>query len=83
MRRQPYTECKLYVDGIPQLAAGDYLRTPGGSAYCVVELKQSRTRPQRRNLRCLRWPPSEIPTDVRVFELHWYPRRKKAGRRLH
>lgn len=82
MRRQPYTECKLYVDGIPLLAAGDFLRTSGGSAYCVVELMASRSRPHRRNLRCLRWPPDEIPADAKVFELHWYPRGKKQARRL-
>jgi hypothetical protein len=81
MKRQPYTECKLYVDGIPQLKEGDYLRTPGGSAYCVLGLRPSRSRPYRRNLRCLRWPLDQIPADATVFELHWYTRRKKPARR--
>jgi len=81
MRRQPYTECKLYVDGIPQLAVGDYLRTTG-SGYLVTEIRQSPRRPTRRNLRCLRWPPAEIPADATVHELHWYARRKKPARRL-
>ncbi|WP_293763644.1 hypothetical protein [Stenotrophomonas sp.] len=82
MRRQPYTECKLYVDGIPQLKVGDYLCTPGGSAYCVTEIRQSKARPYRRNLRVLRWPTTEIPADATVHMLYWYPRRKKAARRL-
>ena len=82
MPRQPYTECKLYVDGIPQLQVGQYLRTPGGSAYCVTEIRQSPSRPMRRNLRCLRWPVSEIPADAKVWDLHWYARRKKQSRRL-
>lgn len=82
MRRQPYTDCKLYVDGIPQLQPGEYLRTPSGSAYLVTEIRQSRTRATRRNLRCLRWPLGEIPADATVHELHWYPRRRRAVRRL-
>lgn len=80
--RQPYTECRIYVDGIPQLEVGHYLRTPGGSGYLVTELRPNRRRPYRRNLRCVRWPVDEIPADATVFELHWYPRRKKPGRRL-
>lgn len=82
MRRPPYTECKLYVDGIPQLQVGQYLRTPGGSAYCVTEIRPSRARPYRRNLRVLRWPVDDIPADATVYELHWYKRTRKAARRL-
>lgn len=77
MKRAPYTDCGLYVDGIPQLQVGDYLRTPAGSAYCVTQIRQHRTRPARRNLRCLRWPADEIPEDARVFALHWYPRARR------
>lgn len=82
MRREPYTECGLYVDGFPKLKVGDYLRTRGGSAYCVTAMRQNRNRPARRNLRCLRWPVAEIPTDATVYELHWYPRNRKPARRL-
>lgn len=80
--RQPYTECKLYVDGIPQLQPGHYLRTRGGSGYYVAEMRQSPTRPRRRNLRCIRTPVADIPTGAIVHELVWYPRAKKRGRRL-
>lgn len=82
MNRAPYTECKLYVDGIPQLEVGQYLRTPGGSGYFVTAIRQSPSRPQRRNLRCLRWPPKEIPADAVVHELHWYRRTPKRERRI-
>lgn len=80
MKRQPFTECGLYVDGIPALQVGDYLRTPGGSGYLVTQLRQNRARPMRRNLRCLRWPVADIPADATVHELHWYPRGRKSRR---
>src|ERR1700741_836643 len=80
MRRQPYTECSIYVDGIPQLEVGHYLRTPGGSGYLVTSLRQNRKRTYRRTLRCLRWPVAEIPVEAVVHDLHWYPRRKKPAR---
>lgn len=81
-RRQPYTECRIYVDGIPELKVGDYLRTPAGSGYLVTELRQNRRREYRRHLRCVRWPAVDIPEDAVVFELHWYARAKRAARRL-
>lgn len=82
LRRAPYTECKLYVDGIHDLEVGHYLRTPGGSGYFVSEVKQSPTRPARRNLRCLRWPIAEIPPKAIVHDLYWYPRTKKPARTI-
>lgn len=78
MKRAPYTECRLYVDGIPDLVEGHYLRTPGGSAYWVTSIAASRSRPMRRNLRCLRWPVEEIPESAVVHTMHWYPRRRKG-----
>lgn len=81
-RRAPYTPCRIYVDGIPELKVGDYLRTPGGSAYLVQEMRQNQNRPERRHLTCLRWPPAEIPDDAVIYELHWYQRGKRAARRL-
>ena len=80
--REPYTECKLYVDGFPKLKVGDYLRTPGGSAYLVQRLTPSRVWPQRRNLSCLRWPLEEIPANACVYELHWYKRPKRRPKTL-
>lgn len=79
--RTPYTECRLYVDGIPSLRVGDYITTPAGSAYLVTELKPSRSRPLRRNLRCLRWPIGEIPADARTHEIRWYRRDRTRNRR--
>lgn len=76
--RQPYTECRLTVDGIPTLAPGEYLVTVGrrgyGSAYLVLDIRPSPTRPQRRYLLCQRWPLAEIPDGAIVNELHWYSR---------
>lgn len=80
--RAPYTECGLYVDGIPELTVGDYLRTPAGSGYLVTEVRQNSRRANRRHLRCVRWPVADIPDDATVFELHWYPRKGRRTRRL-
>lgn len=79
--RKPYTECQLFVDGIPGLQVGDYLRTRGGSGYLVTHLRQNRRRPARRHLRCLRWPVAEIPADAKVYDLHWYSRSRASRRR--
>lgn len=77
MRREPYTPCKLYIDADRPIAVGQYLRTAGGSAYLIQGVKQHRTRPQRRNLECVRWPVAEIPADATVIELRWHPRSKR------
>jgi hypothetical protein len=74
LRRTPYSPCKLYYDGARDLRAGDYLKTPGGSAYLVQALRVNRKRPYRRHLDCLRWPIDEIPVDARVHPLFWYKR---------
>lgn len=73
-RRLPYTPCKLYYDGARDLKAGDYLRTPAGSAYLVQTIRQNRNRPQRKHLGCLRWPGNEIPDGAKVHPLFWYSR---------
>lgn len=81
--RAPYTECRLYVDGIPDLVPGDYLVTHGkrgyGSAYLVLDIRPSRVRSARRNLLCQRWPLAEIPAGADFHELRWYPR-SRGGR---
>jgi hypothetical protein len=77
MMRKPYTPCHLYVDGIPDLRAGDYLTTDGGSAYLVQALRVDKKRPQRRHLDCVRWPIAEIPEDARRHKFYWYPRLHK------
>lgn len=81
--RTPYTPCKLFIDGAPTLAAGDYLRTRAGSAYLVQAVRQNRNRPQRRHLQCLRWPLKEVPPAATIHMLFWYPRKARAGRPLH
>jgi hypothetical protein len=75
--RLPYTPCKLYYDGARDLQAGDYLRTPAGSAYLVQSIRQNGRRPHRKHLGCLRWPAAEIPTGSRVHPLYWYPRKAR------
>jgi len=82
MRGVPYSQARLWIDGVPTLQIGEYLRTPAGSAYFVTHVTPHRTRPDRRNLRVLRWPADEIPVDAVVHSLHWYPRRAKRARRL-
>lgn len=79
MARTPYTPCKLFIDGAPSLAVGDYLKTPAGSAYLVQALRQNRNRPERRHLQCLRWPLDAIPKAAAVHMLHWYRRDKRHG----
>jgi hypothetical protein len=82
VRGTPYTPCKLFIDGLPTLAVGDYITTQGGSGYCVTAIRPSRLRPYRRYLQCLRWPVAEIPAESTVHTLHWYKRTPKAKRRL-
>lgn len=79
---RPYTPCKLFYDGWAELAVGDYLRTPAGSAYLVQSVRVNRNRPYRRHLECVRWPVAEIPKDATVHPLHWYLRVKKRRRTL-
>jgi hypothetical protein len=74
--------CKLYVDGIPTLAVGDYLRTSGGSCYLVAVMRPNRNRPARRHLTCIRSDPTKIEPDAKVHLLHWYKRQKRAPNTL-
>jgi hypothetical protein len=77
--RQPFTPCRLYVDGIFALDAGHYLRTPAGSAYLVQGIRQNGRRPFRRHLQCVRWPLAEIPEGATVHEMRWYKRERRRG----
>jgi hypothetical protein len=77
--RPPYSEVRLYVDGIFALDVGHYLRTRGGSAYLVQAIRRSPSRPHRRYLTCLRWPVAEIPVDAKVWMLNWYRRKRRRG----
>ena len=72
--RQPYTPCKLYVDGAEGIRVGDFITTTAGSAYLVQTLRVSRTRPERKHMTCLRWPIAEVPPDARCYQLTWYGR---------
>lgn len=73
-RKQPYTPCKLYVDGAEGIQVGDYITTAAGSAYLVQTLRASRTKPQRKHMNCLRWPIDLIPDDAKRYQLTWYAR---------
>lgn len=73
-RGQPYTPCKLYIDGAGDLSAGDYILTSGGSAYLVQATRPSPSKPERLYLDCLRWPPDQIPEDARCYQLNRYRR---------
>jgi hypothetical protein len=42
--KKPYTPCKLFIDGLPALDVGDYLRTSAGSAYLVQSIRQNRNK---------------------------------------
>ena len=72
--RQPYTPCKLYVDGADGIDVGDFITTAAGSAYLVQTLRVSRTRPERKHMACLRWPIDLIPDDAKRYQLTWYRR---------
>lgn len=73
-RRQPYTPCKLYIDGADGLSVGDFITTAAGSAYLVQAVRLSTTRPERKHLQCLRWPIEDIPVDARRYQMNWYRR---------
>lgn len=73
-RREPFTPCKLYIDGASGLGPGDYIVTSGGSVYLVQHTRQSPSRPDRLYLACLRWPPQQIPADAKCYQLNWYRR---------
>lgn len=72
-RKQPYTPCKLYVDGADGIAVGDFIVTTR-SAYLVQTLRVNRNRPERKHMDCLRWPMSAVPADARCFTMTWYKR---------
>ena len=72
--RQPYTPCKLYVDGAEGIAVGDFITTAAGSAYLVQTLRVGRARPERKYMTCLRWPIDLIPDDAKCYRLNWYRR---------
>jgi len=74
MSKQPYTLCKLYVDGAEGLTVGDFIVTSGGSAYLVQAARRSPKRPERVHTQCLRWPIDLIPDDATRFHMTWYRR---------
>lgn len=73
-RRQPFTSCKLYIDGADGLSIGDYIVTSGGSAYLVQSTRRSPSKPERLYLKCLRWIPDQIPIGAKCYKLNWYRR---------
>jgi hypothetical protein len=81
MRREPFTPVKLFYDG-RDVQVGDYLRSNGGSVYHIDGVSQSPSRPQRRYLKCTRWPPDQVPEGATVHPIVWYPRKAKRRSRL-
>jgi hypothetical protein len=79
VKREPFTTVKLFYDG-RTVKVGDYLRSNGGSVYHIDEVSQSPSRPERRYLKCRRWPPDQVPADGVVHPLFWYERKKRARR---
>lgn len=73
------SSCMLYVDGLPALAVGHYLRTDGGSVYEVIGIRPSPGIKGRRYLRCIRTAPADVPSEARVWTLHWYRRKNKGN----
>ena len=83
MRTKPaFTPCKLFYDGGARLELGDYLRTPGGSAYLIQIVRPNGNRTYRRHLDCVRWPIDEIPENAVIHPLHWYARKRRLAKRL-
>ena len=74
MPKQPYTPCKLFVDGAEGVDVGDYIITSGGSAYLVQTARRSHKRPERVHMHCLRWPIDLIPADAKRYQMTWYSR---------
>ncbi|MCM8743611.1 hypothetical protein [Pseudomonas koreensis] len=74
MPKQPYTACKLYVDGADGIDVGDYIVTSGGSAYLVQTARRSPKRPERVHMQCLRWPIDLIPVEAKRYQMTWYSR---------
>jgi hypothetical protein len=75
--RAMHTECKLYYDSPAHVEVGHFLRSNGGSVYFVTEVRRNSKRRFRKHLRCLRWPPAELPDHAVVHPICWYPRRKR------
>lgn len=82
--RPMYSVVRIYYDVHPEqdLDVGHFLQTQSRhrTTYFVESVRISPTRPERRWLRCLRWPPDQVPADATVWPLVWYPRKKKARR---
>lgn len=75
--RPPGSEVSLYYDSpIHKLAAGDYLRTPSGRLYEVLDIRvQERGAHRgRQHLHCLVLRPDDDVDEARVRPLLWYRR---------
>ncbi len=73
MKGTAYSECRIFYDS--HVAEGDYILTANGkTAYFVTAVRASPRIRHRKYLRCLRWPPNEIPPGATVRHLRWYKR---------
>jgi len=79
--RPPGSEVSIYYDSIVyRLEPGDYLRTPAGKLYEVLDVRvQERgIHAGRQHLRCLVITIDQVADVQRVFPVHWYPRKAKT-----
>lgn len=82
--RPPGSEVGLYFDSpVHVLVDGDYLRTPSGRLYEVLDVRvqQRGIHVGRQHLRCLVITADQVTDPSRVFAIHWYPRRKASSTR--
>lgn len=82
--KPPGSEVSLYFDSpIHRLTDGDYLRTPSGRLYEVLDVRvQERGQHVgRQHLRCLVITVDQVTDVDRVFPIHWYARPKKSSAR--
>lgn len=82
--KPPGSEVSLYYDSpIHKLTDGDYLRTPSGRLYEVLDVRvQERGQHVgRQHLHCLVITADQVTAPDRVFPIHWYARRRSSSTR--
>lgn len=76
------TTCRLYYDCGPRAMPheGDFIRTPTGTCYQVLEARRSPSRPNRVNLKVMRLEKGAVEFgEPGVWPLYWHPRGRAAS----
>lgn len=82
MKKPYYTPVKLNMIGFAKLEPGQYMRQETtGASYLIQEARPSKKTRGKTNLRCLRWPPDEVPADAVVHWFTWNTRKKRLRSR--